>query len=867
MQARRRGLDADVAEEVSYHFERLEAEGQAHGLDPERARQVARERFGDPGIVCAQTHDALRFAPLEGLRHDVRYAWRRLFLVRERLAFAAMVATLALAIGSTAAIFSVFDAVIIRPLPYPSPDQLVVVWQQDRRDRSWFTVAPANFLDWQARSDLFEGLAAVQQFHDTEFSLSTHAAPVSIRGVRVSPELFRVLGVEPALGRAFTDADAAQGSDNVSILSHQLWKARFGADPDIVGRAVRLNGRSVTVVGVMPERFEVPLVPAQIYRPLAWTPAQRTERRVANYLVLGRLRQGVTLTQSAAALDGLARTLESRYPTTNKDTGVLIEPLRDRVVGDFAQLLWMVFAAASAMLLLACFNVANMMSTRGLQRRRELAVRAALGASRWRLVRESVTEGSIIAALGGAAGLLWSNWGVRVFVGLFSDTRFFSLPRRGEIAFDWRVFTFVGIVCAVAAVLFSAMPALHATRPDGAFALKRGDGRRESRFRRVLLVAELAGSLMLVVASLLLGRSYVNLHKESTGFSAARLLTAKVALPGERYQSPARQGEFFKTIVADAGRLPGVTVAGAVSLLPLNGAGSVWPVHVADRLEGLPAPFHFIVTPGYFEAMEIPLLNGRVFGAQDTARGPRVAVLSRTAAALYFPGQDPIGRPIRIEDRDHADWQIVGVVEDVRSHRLDRAPRPQVYVPAEQSPIGTMTVVVRSAVGVPRNLIRPLQEVVRRVDGDQALADVKTMADVVDDSAARWRVSTLLFIGFAAVAIVLAATGLFSVTSFTVAERTREIAIRRALGDSPVGIVFLVVRPLAGVIALGTALGLGLTLMIGRALSSLLYRVEPVDAAMFSLAVLGFSAVILLTGVTSAAKALRIDPRIAMQTD
>ena len=797
---------------------------------------------------------------------DVRQALR--FYRREPLLAGAMLVTLTLAIGLTTAIFAVLDSVVIRPLPYPDPERLVVAWQHDRSDGSWFTVSPANFLDWQAQTGVFDSLAAIQQFEDVEFSLGTAGAPAAITGIHVSPELFRVLGVAPALGRAFTARDAEPGRDRVVILGHDVWTARFGSDRSIVGRDIRLNGAPFTVIGVMPAGFELPIVAAQVYLPVAWTPEQRRERRIANYLVVGRLNDQVTLAQASADLDGLARALERQYPATNRDTGILLDPLREQVIGTVRPSLVAMFAAAVGVLLLASFNLANLAAARAIAHQRELSLRAALGASRWRLLRATIIEALLTSCLGGGAGLVCGTCAVRGFVALFNETRYFSLPRRAEIAFDWRVFAFAAAACVATSLLVGAVPAARAMRADLVAMLKRIGDRRDSRLRGLLLAGELAFSLMLVVVCLLLLRSYVKLHGESAGFDAGNVLTAKIALPADRYRTPAARAAFFGDLLAQAAALPGVSGAASVQLLPLNGVGSVWSIALPDRPgEQLPPPFHFTVSPGYFEMLRIPVIAGRTFDAQDVAGRRRVAIVSAAAAARYFPGQNPIGRAIRIEDREHAVWDIVGVVGDVRSQRLDRAPRPQVYVPMAQSPSAAMTIVMRSRTRDPIDLSRPLQDLVHRLDDQQAVADVKTMIQVVDDSSARWRVSTFLFVGFAAVAIVLAVTGLFSATSFTVAQRTREIAIRLALGDTHGGIVALIVRSLTAVIGGGIAAGLVLALALGRTVSTLVYGIDVVDPLSYASAAVGFALIVLVTGAASASRASAVEAAIALRAE
>ena len=513
--------------------------------------------------------------------NDIRNTFR--FLLRERLLAAAVLATLGIGIGINAAIFSVLDAVVIRPLPYPEAEQLVAVWQQDRKDRSPFVVSAANFLDWQKRTEVFEALAAIQQFQKREFNLAVGAAPDSVKGVHISQDLFRVLRVNPSMGRAFTPEDAGADHEGVVILSHDLWVNRFGSDPHAVGRDLRLNGSNVRIVGVMPASFAIPLVEAQIYLPLHWTIAERQERRIANYLVLGRLKNGVSLERAGALLDSVAWAIEQQHPESNKDLGILINPLKDKVVGTLRPVLLAIFSAAGCVLLLACLNLANLLGARGLKRQREMAIRAALGASRFRILRQLMTEGLVIAALGGIVGIVGGTWAVRIFVGLFNNTIYFSLPRRAEIRLDWRVLAFTGLTCFLTGILFSIAPALRATKKDPLSTANRFGGRRGGYLRAVLVVGEVGFSLALVIAAGLLVRSYVRLQAENRGFSADGVLTATVALPDTKYASPSQRAAFFRRLVADTAAIPGVRAVAAVRFLPMNGVASVWSVSIPGQ--------------------------------------------------------------------------------------------------------------------------------------------------------------------------------------------------------------------------------------------------------------------------------------------
>lgn len=799
---------------------------------------------------------------MDEMRHTVR------FLMREPLLTVTVVVTLGLAMGINTAIFSVLDAVVLRPLPYPAAGQLVEASQLDRVDGSPFVVSPANFLDWQRQTGVFDALAALQTFQQTDYSLATSPPASSVKGIRASPDLFKVLRVAPAIGRAFDLADAEPGRDDVVIVGHDFWSARLGADPNAVGKALTLNGRTTTIVGVMPAGFEVthPLVKAQLYLPLAWNAEQRQERRIAGYVVIGRLKDGMNVTQAAAALDPFARALERQYPDSNRDSGILLQQLSEVVAGEVRPALVAILGASGCVLLLACFNLANLLGMHGIKRQRELAIRSALGASRFRLMRQTLAEGLLIAALGGAAGLLWGTWTLRLFVSLFNDTRYFSLPRRGEIGLDWRVGAFAALMCVATAMLVSAAPAVRAMTADIVAALKRPDGRREGRWRAILTAGEVATSLALVIAAVLLVRSYARLQAEAPGFSTSGLLTARISLPEAKYGSPASRAAFFQRLVTEAGALPAVAGAAAVQLLPLNGVGSLWSVTVPGHATDPWNAFYHVVTPRYFEVMGIPIVQGRPFIAQDTAGRRRVVILSKIAAARYFPDVNPIGRFIRIEDRAHVEWEVVGVAGDVRNQRLDRALRPQMYVPVEQSPAMAMTVILR-AERDPLALAQPLRELVGRLDSEQAIADVKTMAQVVADSSARWRVSTFIFLGFGASALLLALVGLHGVTSYSVLQRSREMALRLALGSTRAGIVRMILRSMAGVAAAGIAAGMLLAMAIGRALSTLLYQVPPIDPVAFAGSAVLFAALVMATGAAAAYKASNVEPSVALKDE
>ena len=798
--------------------------------------------------------------------NDIRNTFR--FLRREPLLAAAVLATLGIGIGINTAILSVLDAVVIRPLPYPEPDRLVAVWQQDRNDKSPFVVSAANFLDWQKQASVFESLAAVQQFQKREFNLALSAAPDYVKGVCVSPDLFNVLRVSPAMGRAFTADDAEANHQPVVILSHGLWVGRFGSDPHIIGRDLSVNGSRATIVGVMPTGFEIPLVEAQLYLPLNLTIAERQERRIANFLVLGRLQARVRIEAAMANLDSVAFGLEQTYPESNKDVGILLTPLKDKVVGPVRPVLWAILAAAGCVLLLACVNLANVLGARGIKRQREFAIRTSLGASHWRLLGQLVTEGLVISSLGGVIGLVTGMWAVRMFLNLFNNTVYFSLPRRGEIALDWRVLAFTAVACLLTAILFSLLPAWTAIRANLQSIANRNAGRWGNRLRGALMMGEVAFSLALVISAALLVRSYNHLQSEHRGFSTADVLTANITLPEAKYPSARQRAEFFRRLVARAAETPGVRNSAAVRFLPMSGVASMWSISIPGRPSGsLPAAFHHVVTPEYFEVLSIPLLEGRWFDEHDAAGSERVAIISAAAARRYFPDDPhPVGQHIRIDDEQRADWEVVGIVGDVRNLRPDIAPRPQVYVPVEQTPVIAMTLVVRSNES-PLALSRSLRDVVSGIDKDQAITEVKTLDTVVADASARWRVSASIFVAFGLAALAVALIGLYGVVSYTVAQRKTEIAIRIALGSSYPGIIMMILRSVAVLGAMGTGLGLLVAIGASQGIRALLYTVEPSGFVALGMPAAGFLALVLIIGAAAASKATRISSALALKSE
>jgi putative ABC transport system permease protein len=808
------------------------------------------------------------------LAHDLRQAVRG--MRSSPGATLTAVAALAIGIGANTAIFSVVDAVLLRPLPFAEPDRLFMVWQNDTNrhtEREW--VSPANFLDWRRDSRAFSSLAA---FSESGFNLTGSGEPERLDGQRVSASLFPLLGVGAALGRSFLSEEDQAGAARVVILSDGLWRRRFGADPAIVGRSILLDGESVAVVGVMPPRFRFPGEEDDLWVPLAFDGKEAARRRSLMLRVVGRLAPGVTAGEARAEMETIARRLERAYPEANAGMGATLVGLQDQMVGDARAALYVLLAAVGAVLLIACANVASILMTRAAARGRDLAIRAALGASRARLVRQLLTESVLLALLGGALGILLALWGIDVLqAGIPAD-----IPRFSRIGLDPRVLVFTLGVSLLTGLLFGVLPALGASRPDLNEALRDGvrgtSGPARSRARAALVVAEVALALVLLIGAGLLIRSFANVRGLNPGFLPENLLTLRMDLPEKKYGDLGARSAFYREILDRVGGIPGVRDAGLVTFLPLTFVGGSF----AFQVEGRPIPpagqepftVYRVVSPGLFGAMGIPLLRGRTFTDADDVRTPLVAIIGDTMARQVFPGQDPVGRRILFgvgPQGPDAQWvTIVGVAGDVRQFDLDSDPRPAVYVPYAQETLfwfAPRDLVVRAAGTEPLALAAAVRATIRSVDPNQPISSVRTMDDVVSEASARRRFSALLLGVFAAAALILAAVGVYGVVACSVEQRTREIGIRMALGARRRQVFGLVVGQAARLALLGVALGLAGSLALTRLLGSLLFGVTPTDPLTFVLTALVLPTCAVVACLVPARRATRLDPMVALRCD
>jgi putative ABC transport system permease protein len=803
---------------------------------------------------------------METLLKDLRYAVR-MFAKSPGFAAVAILA-LALGIGANTAIFSVVNAVLLRPLPYAEPDRVVAVWQDYRArggpEREW--ASPTNFYDWRDQNQTFESMAALLGWNPT---LTGIAEPEQITGAAISQDMFRVLGVEPALGRAFRPEEDQQGGERVVILGHGLWKRRFAADPGVLGQTLSLGGESFTVIGVMPAGFQLPFITnSELFRPMRQVLSPRCGRGCVVLRAVARMKPGITFDGARADMSTIAARLSEQYPEANAGIGATLVPLHEQTVGNVRLALMILLAAVAFVLLIACANVANLLLARATARGREIAIRTALGAGRGRLIRQLLTESVLLALLGGALGLLLAFWLVELLVTFSPD----GTPRAREIAVDGPMLVFTLGVALVTGVIFGLVPALQASRPDLNQSLKENKGANASggghRIRNVLVVAEIALALVLLVGAGLLMKSFVNLLKVDPGFNAENVLTLRVGLPRTRYPEPHQINGFYSQLIERVKGLPGVGSAGATSTLPLGGSNSDTSFIIEGRpvsagADG-PVAWYSSVTTDYFSALGMRLTRGRLFDERDQEKTTRVVVISQEMARRYWPDEDPIGKRIGNEG-DEPDWtEIVGIVADVKQFGLTIEDRPTMYFPQSQQPSRVMFVAVRGQ-SDPTALAGAVRGQVSELDKDLAVSQVLSMKEVVSRSVAEPRFTLLLLTVFAGLALVLAAVGIYGVMSYSVTQRRHEIGIRMALGASSGEVLRLVVGHGLVLTAAGVGIGLGAAVALTRVMESLLYGVSATDPLTFAAIALLLTAVAVAASFIPARRATRVDPMIALR--
>jgi putative ABC transport system permease protein len=808
---------------------------------------------------------------MQTLWQDLRYGVR--LLVRSPGFTATAVLCLALGIGANTAIFSVVDAVLLKPLPYQDPDRLLMLWEKPPGGGN-NVVSAANFRDWSDQNRVFEGMAAIAT---DSFNLSGVEEPENVPGKRVSANFFALLGPKPALGRTFLPEEEQTGKDKVVVLSYNLWQRRFGGDPHLIGKPITLNSRKYTVVGVMSSYFTRDL-PAHLWIPLAFETKQ--PNREFHFLeVLARLKPGVTLGQAQAEMDIIAQSIAQQYPKTNRNWGVTLQPFRDQIVArDLRQSLLVLLGAVGFVLLIGCANVANLMLARGASRQKEVAVRAALGAGRSRLIRQFLTESALLAMVGGSLGFLLAYWLVDLLTAVMPP---FTLPSEAEVAVDQRVLLFTLGVSLLTGILFGLAPAWQTTKPHLNESLKEG-GRSSTaslgryRFRSWLVVAEVALALVLLVGAGLLIHSFWRLHQVRPGFRSDKVLTMAMTIPRTKYSQAEQVAAFYRQTLQRVEALAGVERAAVSSTLPLRG----WNIGMPFSIEGraaqaaaeLQGALFQIISPGYFQAMGIPLLKGRGLTEQDTSQAPHVAVINQVMVSRFFAKEDPIGKRLMTESlisgREQLGptvlWEIVGIAGNVKDSGLREQESPAIYVPSAQSPWPFMSLAVRTRTD-PVGMVSAVKSAIREVDPDQPVTDVKTMDQIVAESLSQPRFWVMLLGLFAVIAWVLAAVGIYGVLSYSVTERTHEIGIRMALGAERRDVLRLVIGQGMVLILMGVGIGLAGAFGLTRLMSSLLYSVTATDPVTFLVVSLLLTAVACLACYIPARRATKVDPMVALR--
>jgi putative ABC transport system permease protein len=804
---------------------------------------------------------------MRALLQDLHHAARSL---RRSPGFSLVaVLTLALGIGANTAIFSVVNGVLLTPLPFQDPGKLVVVWESNAsRHRDANVVSPANYQDWRDRSTSFAGLAALTWTGMT----FTGDAPERVSGRAVTANFFRVLGVAPALGRGFSAQEDVPDGPRVIIISHGLWQRRFAGDSTIIGRAVSISGGSATVVGVMPASFQsMPYGEDSYWQPLGLDPSDRA-RQGRYAMVIGRLKPGVTVAMAQAEMSGITRALEGEYPEFDTGWGAHLITLTDQTVGSFRQALLVLFGAVGFVLLIACANVGNLMLGRAAARERELMVRAALGAPRWRLVQQALAEGVVLALVGSAMGVLLAVWGVHLLVA----ARPSAVPRVLDIAVDGRVLWFT-ILASIAVGLAVGVPGILSDRLRRGMAGLRGETGRStsgvtaSRLRGGLVVTQMSLALVLLVGAGLMVRSLQRLMAVDPGFDPTRLITMSLELPSATYPDGPRRTAFFDQLLERMRVLPGVQSVGMVDFLPLIGPGSATSVRIVGRPEpalGQALTADIRIADGqYFSTMRIPLRSGRGFTAGDRPGTPGVVVINETAARQYWPNESPMGQRIKVNmwSPDSA-VEVVGVIGDVHHSGLDAEVRPMIYYPMSQIPAGSGTVVLR-ATAEPAALTPLLRSALREQDPQVPAGEIATMDSYLTRSTADRRFPMTLLTVFAGLAVILAGIGIYGVLSYAVTQRTREIGIRVALGAGPEQVLVMVLRAGLGLTLLGVVLGVAGSAIATRALSHLLFGVMPTDPITFVSVTALLVSIALLATYLPARRAARVEPMVALRTE
>ena len=859
---RRGQVEAELNEELRYHLERQIEVNTAAGMSVEEARYAALRAMHGLDQRKEECRDMRRVRLIEDLWQDFRFGLRSL-LKRPGFTAIALLA-LALGIGANTAIFSLVNAVILQPLPYRDPDRLISVYGTRNRSTQG-SVGPTDFLDYRSQNKTFEQFAASGSMM-LPMNLTGSGEPERLNASIITGNYFDTFGVRPALGRGFSLENEKTGQDHVTVLSHAFWQTRFGGDPNIVNKTINLDGKAYEVLGVMPAEVVLPQ-PAQLWVPINFDADPEMKMRNARFLRgIGRLKEGVTLDQAQTDTDLIAAQLEQQYPDSNTGWSLRLIPLREILVGGSRTMLFILFGAVGFVLLIACANVANLLLVRAAARQKEIAMRTALGASRLRIIRQMITESLLLAIFGGALGALLAVAGVKLLVSLGED----NIPRTANVKIDATVLAFTLLISLATGLLFGLAPAIRTMKENLVDALKDGirggsEATVKNRTRSLLVVFESAIAVMLLIAAGLLIRSLVALQNVDPGFDPNNVLTLRVDLPRQKYNTPEKASNFFEQLETRVAGLPGVEAVGLITDLPLSGEARDMPY----RVEGRPATsdIAFVdfrrVNKNYFSAMRIPLRRGRNFTEQEVRQSDKAIVVSQAFVDSVFPNEEALGKRLIIwSGIRNEPYEIIGIVGDTRYQSLQGEPSATMYVPTRE--LLFVNLVIRTQ-GDPLSLVGGVRKEVNALDPDQPIAAIRPMTEWVAMSAAGARYRTTLLGLFALLAMILAATGIYGVMSYSVAQRTQEIGVRMALGARPLDVLKLVVRQGMMLVLIGVIVGLAGALALTRVMSSLLFGVTERDPITFVAVAALLIVVAFISCFVPAHRATRIDPLIALR--
>jgi predicted permease len=878
---RKKRNDRDLDAEVRSYVQLLAEENIRAGMPPQQAQRAAQVELGGIEQVKEQSRDARAGASLDSLLQDLHYGTR---MLRKNSAFCAIaILTLALGIGASTAVFSLVNAVLLKPLPYPNSQQIVFPWRQPPvglnlgyNEMPW---GRPDFLFFARESKTFQSVSA---FKSDSFNLTGSGDAARVDGLRASAGFFPSLGISPIIGRTLTAEEDQAGHEHVVVLSYRLWRDRFGSDTQILGRALQLNSESYTVIGVMPQGFVFPRADempnsfpfpreTQLWVPLALIPGPIIPGEDSELAVIGRLQSGITPAQAQSEMNVMSKRLEDFFPGGKGWFSMKITSMEQQMAGDMRRPLLLILGAVGVVLLIACSNVAGLLLSRSLARTKEFTLRAALGAGKWRLMRQLLTEALILAGIGGIAGILIAKAAIH-FVKFFAPP---SIPRLNEVSLDLRVVLFALAITFVTGILFGLAPAIAGSRDNLVESLKEGGQRSGSassaKLRNVLLISEVALALVLVISAGLLTRTFLHLLRVDPGFNPTRVLTFELTLPATKYTDQPQIVALYQKALQSIRSLPGVESAGITATTPLGGATESTSLRLPDHPMQDPKARAFsnytMISPGYFAAAGTPILRGRDFLDSDTADSQPVTIINSAMAKKFWPGEDAIGKQVAPASKKYPAETIIGVVADVKRLSLREDPPPEMYVPYNQKvwpSLFTMDVILRTKVD-PASLTDDVRNALRAVDPDLPLAKITTLKTIVDDSMTLPRFAMLVLGSFAGLALLLASVGMYGVISYFVGQRTREIGLRVALGAQRRDVFGMVLSQGARLAAIGIVLGLLAALAATRMMASFLYGVQPIDPLTFAALPFLLLSIALLACYVPARRAMRVDPMVALR--